>query len=68
MSVLHDQERKIFGAGFRWVYFTPLAEKHPVTVALDDGNVPLQAYVDITLGIGNRLEPGGRVGRGPDGR
>ena len=57
MSVLHGQERKIFGAGFRWVYFTPLAEKHSVTVALDNGNVPLQAYVDITQG--NRLDPDG---------
>lgn len=66
VSVLRGQKRKIFGAGFRWVYFTPLAEKHSVTVALDNGNVPLQAYVDITQG--NRLEPGGRVGRGPDGR
>lgn len=49
-STLRGFQRKIFDVGYRWVYFTPLLEKHSVILALDETNRPLQVYVDITQG------------------
>ncbi|MFC3860685.1 DUF402 domain-containing protein [Deinococcus antarcticus] len=57
VSTVRGEERTVFDAGFRWVYFTPLAQRHSVILALDAANVPLQVYVDITQG--NRLDPDG---------
>ncbi|WP_135227710.1 DUF402 domain-containing protein [Deinococcus fonticola] len=57
VSTVRGEGRTIFDVGFRWVYFTPLAQQHSVILVLDAANVPLQVYVDITQG--NRLDPDG---------
>lgn len=57
VSTLRGKSRLIFDAGYRWIYFTPLTEKHSVILALDDTGTPLQLYVDITQG--NRVDPDG---------